>query len=155
MKTEHKSRKGKKAVSVRIMAREPQRVYEINSAGEVREIDSIRSGMSYQQVRPVQSAYHATDKAFAHMLGISDKTLLRLKKPKAKLSALSGDRVYRLKKTLELAALVLESEDNGLAWLGRPQPGLGGQVPLEILDTEPGYEQVLTLLNQLQYGVLP
>lgn len=148
MKTGHKA-PGKMAA-----AREPHVSYVVPSE-EAWEIGLIRSGMSYQQVRPVQSAYNATDKVFAHLLGISDKTLLRLKRPKAKLSALSGDRVYRLKKTLELAAAVLEDKDSALAWLGRPQPGLGGQVPIEMLDTEPGYERVRTLLNQLQYGVLP
>ena len=95
------------------------------------------------------------DRTFANLIGISDKTLARIKTSHATLSSLSGDRLYRLKKVWALANKVLENPANALAWLRRAQPGLNNQAPLDLLDTEPGYEQVQTLLNQLEYGVLP
>lgn len=153
MKTWH-AKRGRKAAT-QLSVGESLREYIVRPSTETREVEWIRSGISYPQIRVVQNAYHASDKVFAHLIGISDKTLMRLKKSNAKLSALSGDRLYRLKKTWELANKVLEDGDAALAWLRRPQPGLGGQTPLDLLDTEPGYEQVQTLLNQLEYGVLP
>ncbi len=118
-------------------------------------IAAIRNGIGYKLIHSVQTEYDFSDKLFAHFIGISDKTLFRLKKSDGKLSALSADRVYRLWKIRVLAAKVLESSESALAWLRRPQLGLGGAVPLEILDTEPGYEQVQRLLNQIEAGVLP
>jgi len=115
----------------------------------------IRRGFNYPQIRAVQQVYQLPDKSFSRLIGISDKTLARIKTSHAKLSAMSGDRLYRLKKTWELATEVLGSPEGALAWLRRPQAGLGRQVPIELLDTEPGYEQVQTLLNRIDYGVLP
>jgi putative toxin-antitoxin system antitoxin component (TIGR02293 family) len=117
-------------------------------------IAAIRRGIGYKLIHSVQTEYDFSDKLFAHFIGISDKTLFRLKKSDGKLSALSADRVYRLWKIRVLANKVLESSESALAWLRRPQPGLGGAVPLDILDTEPGYEQVQRLLNQIEFGVL-
>lgn len=118
-------------------------------------IAAIRNGVDYKLIHYVQTEYDFSDKLFAHFIGISYKTLFRLKKSDGKLSTLSADRVYRLWKIRVLANKALESSENALAWLRRPQPGLGGAVPLDILDTEPGYEQVQRLLNQIEFGVLP
>jgi putative toxin-antitoxin system antitoxin component (TIGR02293 family) len=103
----------------------------------------------------VQLEYDLPDKDFARLIGVSGKTLFRIKRSAAKLSSLSADRVYRLEKTLALAAKVLGNRGGALSWLRRPQQGLGGAVPLELLDTEPGYEQVQLLLNRLELGVMP
>ena len=42
-----------------------------------------------------------------------------------------------------------------MAWLRRPQPGLAGGIPLDLLDTEPGSRAVARLLTQIEHGVLP
>lgn len=136
-------------------AADRHREYTPGAAPETSDIRLIRAGFAYPQIRVVQHAYQLPDRTFAHLIGISDKTLARIKTSHAKLSSLSGDRLYRLKTIWALANTVLENPANALAWLRRAQPGLNNQVPLDILDTEPGYEQVRTLLNQLEFGVLP
>lgn len=131
------------------------REYTPGAEQEASDIVLIRAGFGYPQIRLVQHAYQLPDKTFAHLIGISDKTLARIKTSNARLSSLSGDRLYRLKRVWALANTVLENPENALAWLRHAQPGLNQQAPLDILDTEPGYEQVQTLLNQLEFGVLP
>lgn len=148
-------KKGKKTVSAASAAADRPREYMPGAAGEQNDIILIRAGFAYPQIRAIQHAYQLPDKTFAHLIGISDKTLARIKTSHAKLSSLSGDRLYRLKKVWALANKVLENRENALAWLSHAQPGLNHQAPLDILDTEPGYEQVQTLLNQLEFGVLP
>ncbi len=155
MKWKIKAVKGKKAASAASAAADRPREYIHGAAEEQNDIMLIRTGFAYPQIRVVQHAYQLPDKTFAHLIGISDKTLARIKTSNAKLSSLSGDRLYRLKKTWALATKVLENPENALAWLNHAQPGLNQQAPLDILDTEPGYEQVQTLLNQLEFGVLP
>ena len=155
MKWKIKTSKGKKAASAASAAADRPRAYIPGAAQEQNDIMLIRTGFAYPQIRVIQHAYQLPDRTFAHLIGISDKTLARIKTSHAKLSSLSGDRLYRLKKIWALANKVLENPGNALAWLNHAQPGLNQQAPLEILDTEPGYEQVQTLLNQLEYGVLP
>lgn len=144
----------KKPKSKKSAMAEPQRLY-LAGKGEREIILTIRRGFKYPEILSVQHAYQLADKSFAGLIGISDKTLLRIKKEHAKLSSLSGDRLYRLQKVWDLANKVIGNSENALAWLRREQPGLGNQAPLAILDTEPGYEQVQTLLNRIEYGVLP
>jgi len=155
MKREFRGKTGKKASGIVSAASDSHRAYTPGMSAWGGDIALIRAGFAYPQIRVIQHAYQLPDRPFAHLIGISDKTLARLKTSNAKLSSLSGDRLYRLKKIWELANKVLESPGNALAWLRRAQPGLNQQVPLDILDTEPGYEQVQTLLNQLEFGVLP
>ena len=147
--------KAKKPASLTSTMREGRHVYASALADEVNAVRIIRRGYSYPEIKIVQHAYQVPDKTFAHLIGISDKTLSRIKNSNAKLSSLSGDRLYRLKKIWLLANQVLENSENALSWLRHIQPGLNNQAPLDLLDTEPGYEQVQTLLNQIEYGVLP
>lgn len=155
MKPKTKATKGKKTAAAASAAADRPREYTPGAAHEQNDIVLIRAGFAYPQIRAIQHAYQLPDKPFAHLIGISDKTLARIKTSHAKLSSLSGDRLYRLKKVWALANKVLENRENALAWLSHAQPGLNQQAPLDILDTEPGYEQVQTLLNQLEFGVLP
>jgi putative toxin-antitoxin system antitoxin component (TIGR02293 family) len=54
---------------------------------------------------------------------------------------------------LALAIEVLESEAAALHWLKRPQIGLGGRVPLALLSTDPGRDQVEKLLLRIEHSV--
>lgn len=155
MKWKSKVKKGKKDAAAVPAVSDRHRGYVTGPAEEKNDIGLIRAGFAYPQIRLIQHAYQIPDKTFAHLIGISDKTLSRIKNSDAKLSSLSGDRLYRLKKVWQLANKVLENTENALVWLRRAQPGLNNQAPLDLLDTEPGYEQVQTLLNQIEFGVLP
>jgi putative toxin-antitoxin system antitoxin component (TIGR02293 family) len=39
------------------------------------------------------------------------------------------------------------------SWLKRPNRGLNGHVPVDLLDTDTGTEQVVELLDRIEYGV--
>jgi putative toxin-antitoxin system antitoxin component (TIGR02293 family) len=52
-----------------------------------------------------------------------------------------------------LAIEVLETEAAALHWLKRPQIGLGGRVPLALLSTDPGRDQVEKLLLRIEHSV--
>lgn len=147
--------KGRRKASLSRSTAEPTPAYGFELGKTGRRIIAIRGGFDYREMHSVQLEYDLPDKDFARLIGVSGKTLFRIKRSAAKLSSLSADRVYRLEKTLALAAKVLGNRGGALSWLRRPQQGLGGAVPLELLDTEPGYEQVQLLLNRLELGVMP
>ena len=69
------------------------------------------------------------------------------------LAASTSDRLYRLSKVLAIAEEALEGADNAMSWLRRPQPALAGRVPLELLVTQAGADQVETLLRRIDYTV--
>ena len=63
--------------------------------------------------------------------------------------------MYRVLGTLGVATRVLKSDGNSRTWLKRSQPGLEGQMPVELLDTDAGADAIILLLEQIYHGVIP
>jgi putative toxin-antitoxin system antitoxin component (TIGR02293 family) len=124
---------------------------------EVREVgqwhERILEGLPFGAVEKVKARASLTDVEIARLLGIGEATLRRARASDATLDSATSDRLYRLSKTIAVAEEVLEGTGNAMSWLRRPQPGLGGQAPLELLVTQAGVDQVETLLRRIDYGV--
>jgi len=118
-------------------------------------IEEIRKGFEWERVERFQKIYGLKDERVARIIGLSDRTLTRHRKERERLDSVASDRFYRAERIIELANSVFEDKDEAMRWLRRPQPGLVGMIPLEILDTEPGSHAVQALLTQIEYGVLP
>jgi putative toxin-antitoxin system antitoxin component (TIGR02293 family) len=114
----------------------------------------IRKGIPYAKVRLVKTALNLTDNEFADYLGISLRTLQRKRDSHKALSIPESDRLYRMAKIYALAVIVLEDEEMARKWLHRPQRGLGGKVPIQVIQTEAGAQEVEDLLEKLEFGVL-
>jgi putative toxin-antitoxin system antitoxin component (TIGR02293 family) len=127
------------------------------SRDAVREIgrwhERILEGLPFAAVESVKARASLTDAEIARLLGIGEATLRRARASRTPLGAATSDRLYRLSKTIAIAEEVLESAEGAMSWLRREQPGLGGQVPLELLVTQAGADQVETLLRRIDYGV--
>lgn len=54
---------------------------------------------------------------------------------------------------VELGARVLGDRDAALRWLRTRNHALGGESPLELLDTGSGSRQVQELLGRIEHGV--
>lgn len=61
--------------------------------------------------------------------------------------------VSHLSKIYAHALEVFDDSTTVWSWLNRPNRSLGGAVPLELLETEAGSEQVDTILGRIEYGV--
>ncbi len=114
----------------------------------------IRKGIPYAKVRFVKAALNLTDNEFADYLGISLRTLQRKRDSHERLSIPEGDRLFRIARIFALAVSVLESEEMARKWLHRAQRGLGGRVPIQLIQTEAGAQEVEDLLEKIEYGVL-
>ena len=117
-------------------------------------IDQIRRGYPWSLAHGFQEQLELKDGEFASVLGVSSRTLGRRRKGRRILNEIASDRLYRLMRVVDLAGSVFEEQELGLQWLRRPQVGLGGKVPLTLLDTQPGFEAVGALLQQIEYGAI-
>ena len=122
--------------------------------GAVADADLIREGFGWALAGQGQASLRVNDLEMASFLGVSSRTLGRLRHSAGLLDKVASDRLYRIMRVVKLAGDVLEDEALALRWLRRPQIGLGGKVPLSLLDTEPGFEAVETLLQQIEYGAV-
>jgi putative toxin-antitoxin system antitoxin component (TIGR02293 family) len=125
--------------------------------GEIRDAGQwharILEGLAFDAVEKVKARAKLTDAEIARLLGIGEATLRRARASGAALDSATSDRLYRLSKVIAIAEEVLETPDNAMSWLRRPQPGLAGGVPLDLLVTQAGADQVEMLLRRIDYGV--
>jgi len=124
---------------------------------EVRELDRwherILAGLDFSAVDNIKKHGSLTDAELARLLGMGEATLRRARAARAKLDAATSDRLYRLSKIVAVAEEVLEGPANAMQWLRRAQPALGGAVPIELLVTQAGADEVETLLRRIDFGV--
>jgi putative toxin-antitoxin system antitoxin component (TIGR02293 family) len=114
----------------------------------------IEKGLPVGAIHRVKEALALADTQVSSALGVSPKTLSRLRKQRRRLPATVGDRLYRLANIFALARDVMESAELAREWLRTPQIGLDGQRPLELMRTEAGAREVEDLLSRIEYGVL-
>lgn len=48
-----------------------------------------------------------------------------------------------------------EDLEAAFEWLGRPNQAFGGLTPLEQIEEDQGVDSVVTLLGQMEHGVIP
>jgi putative toxin-antitoxin system antitoxin component (TIGR02293 family) len=113
----------------------------------------IRDGIPVPSAEALKERIRITDAALAELLGISEKTLSRARASKSRLDPVASDRLFRVARIVALAIHVLESEPAALNWLKRSQIGLGVRIPLTLLATDAGCEQVEKLLLAIEHGV--
>ncbi len=124
---------------------------------EVRETGGwhqrILEGLRFESVENIKAHAALTDAELARLLGIGEATLRRARSAGGTLDVPTSDRLYRLSKVIAVAEEALEGTANAMSWLRRSQPALAGQVPLNLLVTQAGADEVEALLRRIDYGV--
>jgi putative toxin-antitoxin system antitoxin component (TIGR02293 family) len=113
----------------------------------------ILDGLPLKALENVKTRTGLTDAEIARLLGIGEATLRRARVAGAPLDPATGDRLYRFSKVLCVAFEALETDHSAMTWLRRAQPGLGGRIPLDLLVTHAGADEVETLLRRIEYSV--
>jgi putative toxin-antitoxin system antitoxin component (TIGR02293 family) len=114
-------------------------------------IERVRAGLPYKALESLQEAAGLNQVEVAAVVGITERTFTR-RKQEGRLTPTESDRVDRIARLLELATKVLEDEENARTWVHRPNRGLGGKTPLELLDTDLGVRVVENVLMRIEYG---
>ena len=86
------------------------------------------------------------------ILGVSERTIQRKHMLSERLSPAASDRLSRIDRIYTLAVDVFGDGGKAAQWLKRPSRALANEVPLKLLDTDAGTQQVERELRQIQYG---
>jgi putative toxin-antitoxin system antitoxin component (TIGR02293 family) len=84
------------------------------------------------------------DEFFARLLGVSERTLRRVRAANARLDPVASDRLIRVARISALA----------IHWLKRRQLVLGRSSPIDLLTTDGGCAEVEKLLLRIEHGVV-
>ncbi len=116
-------------------------------------IERVRRGLPITSVERVRSRLQIRDaERVLRLLGMSPRTYLRYKKEQRPLDAVQSDRLYRLARIEARAVEVFSDEGTANDWLKSENRALDA-VPLDLLDTEAGTEQVEHVLTRIEHGV--
>lgn len=125
----------------------------VSERDPIKLMKALRGGLPTASLKHFKQAAGLADEEIAELLQIGARTLSRLKSA-SRLPPQISDRLYAVASIYALAEEVLGSRDAAVGWLGSPQFGLQHHRPLEFLSTDLGRQEVRTLLNQIEYGML-
>lgn len=114
----------------------------------------IRKGFPVTVSGRIKDRLKISDAELIKVAGVSSRTFQRKRWANKKLSSVVSDRIFRILHIWLFAEQVFE--DNKLAsdWMHKPQAGLGGREPIDLLQTEAGEKAVEDLLGRIEYGVV-
>ncbi|WP_413226806.1 antitoxin Xre/MbcA/ParS toxin-binding domain-containing protein [Burkholderia sp. AU38729] len=114
----------------------------------------IREGMESNIIdRVAKNLLHVPVQTFLASLGLPSSTILRKIAREERLSPAESDRVARVLYVFRLAADVFENEALAAEWMQLPHSELAGMWPLELLDSQPGYDRVRDILMRVIHGI--
>lgn len=124
-----------------------------NAAADIDITATVRQGLSIESFKRVSAYFQLSDAQMSKTIGTSLRTIVRLQKERKPLNPLWSDRLYRLARVAARAETVFENSQTATNWLKRPNRALLNRAPVDLLDTDAGTEQVVELLDRIEYGV--
>lgn len=118
-----------------------------------KRIAEVREGLPLAEVDHLAQVLGIDLGLLADILDTSLRTLQRKAESDGRLGPAASDRLARIKRIHELAAHVLGESDKASRWLTSASRGLGGEVPLQMLDTDIGTQRVQQELREIEYGM--
>ncbi|WP_321932179.1 antitoxin Xre/MbcA/ParS toxin-binding domain-containing protein [Paraburkholderia guartelaensis] len=114
----------------------------------------IREGIEAVIIeRVAKDLLHVPVQTLLANLNLPSSTILRKMAREERLSPAESDRVARVLYVRQLAVEVFEDPALAAEWMQRSNAELGGLSPLEVLDSQPGYDRVREILLRVIHGV--
>ena len=134
-------------------------IVDVLSGEESREVRNaedlkrwIREGLPFTSLEAVMEQFGLKREEVSWALDLPLRTLAR-RKQERRLSPGESDRLFRVVRIAVQAAEVLGGRKEASRWLHAPNRALGGQMPVELLDTDLGSRQVEDVLGRIEHGV--
>jgi putative toxin-antitoxin system antitoxin component (TIGR02293 family) len=118
----------------------------------VEAIESVRHGISISNLDRMVQDLSIDREVLLEILGISTRTLQRKFKANDRLSPMASDRLSRVGRIYQLATDVFGDEKKAAEWLKRPSRALSNELPIKLLDTDLGTQQVEQELRKIEFG---
>ena len=91
-------------------------------------------------------------KGLAQTLGLNERTL-RNRSPHQRLTEVESEKSLRVARVYAKAMEVLDSDESAKKWIVSPIKSLGNRRPIDFLETDVGTQEVLNVLNAIEWGV--
>jgi putative toxin-antitoxin system antitoxin component (TIGR02293 family) len=113
----------------------------------------VRRGLPATSVTVLAAKLDLGRTVLSRKLGIPLRTMTRRLSRNSRLTAAESDRTVRLARVYAGAVEMIGDEEKAAEWLQTPNRALGGEIPLDQLDTDVGTRTVEDILGRIAYGV--
>ena len=113
----------------------------------------VRKGLPASSVTELADRLAVGSTVLSGKLGIPQRTLTRRLSHGSRLTAAESDRTVRLARVYAHAVEMIGDDQKAGEWLRTANRALGGERPLDCLDTDPGTREVEDILGRIAYGV--
>jgi len=113
----------------------------------------VRKGLPASSVTALAEKLDVGNTVLSRKLGIPRRTLTRRLSQGSRLTAAESDRTVRVARVYANAVEMIGDEEKAVEWLRTPNRALGGERPLDQLDTDLGSRAVEDILGRIAYGV--
>src|SRR5262249_32496518 len=112
--------------------------------------DRVEAGLPYSALERLLAALLPPAGEGARLIAIPRRTRAGRKR-EGKLHPDESDRLLRAARIFSLAAGLFEGDrDAARRWLAEPQPGLGGERPIDLVRTDVGAREVEKVIGRLE-----
>jgi putative toxin-antitoxin system antitoxin component (TIGR02293 family) len=111
----------------------------------------VRRGVAAGMYQWLKESLEVSDQRLSSVVRISQRTVKR-RLGEGRFHPDESERLVRVARLTERAKEVFEDLEGARDWLKSPQFALGGEIPLEYADTEPGAQIVEDLLGRIEHG---
>jgi putative toxin-antitoxin system antitoxin component (TIGR02293 family) len=115
--------------------------------------DLVRKGLPANSVTALAKKLDLSNALLSRKLGIPLRTLTRRLSQRSRLTAAESDRTVRLARVYANAVELIGDQEKAVEWLRTPNRALGGERPLDQLDTDVGAREVEDILGRIAFGV--
>jgi putative toxin-antitoxin system antitoxin component (TIGR02293 family) len=131
----------------------PQRsLPSVNLDDSAQVVAMVRRGVAAGMYQSLKESLEVSDQRLSSVVRISQRTVKR-RLAEGRFHPDESERLVRFARLTERAKEVFQDLEGAREWLKCPQFALGGMIPLEYADTEPGAQVVEDLLGRLEYGI--
>jgi len=114
---------------------------------------AVRKGLPAGSITALAGKLHLATSDLSRKLGIPQRTLTRRLSQASLLTPAESDRTVRMARVFANAVEMIGDRDTAISWLNTPNRALGGERPLDLLDTDVGARMVEDILGRIAYGV--
>ncbi len=125
---------------------------ELTGRTSAEQIATIHDGLHPNIIRELATFLGLSQKELAAALRINPRTL-RNRVAHGRLNAEESEKSLRVARVLRRATQVLEGEHEAKRWVSSPIESLNNQKPMDLLETDIGTQDVLNVLNAIEWGV--
>lgn len=127
-------------------------IFEIAEAPMQTVVEKIRHGLPAKAFVQLAEHLRLSQTALAAKLGITTRTIHRKIQARQSLSPVESEKIIRVARVWNCARHLFTSDEAIASWLMTPASPLGGNPPIDLVDTDVGTAKVEGFIKGIAYG---